>query len=216
MSGPPPKKPYVIPCASGFRDEVLALADRKRVNAADIARSILLTLPLPLVRDYPDPGGPPAGDRERVTIGTGPSAGRVLTRKPRLQMRLPAGLESSLVRRALAFALALDRGDVPLAPPVPSPSEVDPGQAGRIKSLEEETERLRTLVSVLSFDLLPEGPQDRAEALYVLGFTPGTRPDRTQMRAKFTMLASIHHPDSDYGDHARMSQLNMAMDLLRH
>ncbi|NQV20815.1 MAG: J domain-containing protein [Rhodospirillales bacterium] len=215
MSGPPSKKPYVIPCASRFRDEVLALADRKRVNTADIARSILLTLPLSLVREYPDPGGPPVGDRERITVGSGPSAGRVLVRKPRLQMRLPAGLEPSLVRRGLAFALALDRGDVQLVPPAPSPSEVDPGQAGRIKSLEEENERLMTLVSVLSFDLLPEGPRDRAEALYVLGFTPGATPSRMQMRAKFTMLASIHHPDSEYGDHARMSQLNIAMDLLR-
>jgi len=29
------------------------------------------------------------------------------------------------------------------------------------------------------------------------------------------MLAAIHHPDSPYGSHQRMSQLNAAMDHLR-
>jgi hypothetical protein len=29
------------------------------------------------------------------------------------------------------------------------------------------------------------------------------------------MLAAIHHPDSAYGDHRRMSQLNEAIGFLR-
>jgi DnaJ-class molecular chaperone len=35
------------------------------------------------------------------------------------------------------------------------------------------------------------------------------------IRAKYRILAAIHHPDSNYGSHQRMTQLNAAMDLLR-
>jgi len=51
--------------------------------------------------------------------------------------------------------------------------------------------------------------------LHVLGFSPGTKPHSRMLRAKFRLLATIHHPDSDHGDHQRMSQLNQAMAILR-
>jgi hypothetical protein len=125
-------------------------------------------------------------------------------------MRLPSGFDVSLVRRALGFALAIDRGELDLSPA----SDASDLVTGDIQAQEEEIVRLKTLISLLSFDLLQDGPQTRADALYILGFPPAANPDRIQLRAKYTMLASIHHPDSDYGDHMRMSQLNMAMDLL--
>jgi len=210
MSGSVGKPSYIIPCASDFRDEVVALAARKFVNVADIARSVLLTVPTPAIRNFADPGGPPVGDREEIRIASGSAAGRVLKRKPRLQMRLPSGFDVSLVRRALGFALAIDRGELDLSP-APDASDL---VTGDIQAQDEEILRLKTLISLLSFDLLQDGPQTRADALYILGFPPAANPDRIQLRAKYTMLASIHHPDSDYGDHMRMSQLNMAMDLL--
>ncbi|CCG40718.1 hypothetical protein PHAMO_210229 [Magnetospirillum molischianum DSM 120] len=45
---------------------------------------------------------------------------------------------------------------------------------------------------------------------------PGLNPDRRMVKAKFRMLATIHHPDSSHGNHLRMSQLNAAIDLLRN
>lgn len=136
------------------------------------------------------------------------------------------------IRRALALALAIDRGDVSLELNMPArgggktaaDSASDGNSASpdrRLKRLEsdleqarEEIERLKALVSVLAFDPLPDGVTTRQQALHVLGFPPDSRPDRSAIRAKFRMLATIHHPDSPYGDHNRMSQLNAAMQIL--
>jgi hypothetical protein len=211
MSAPARKPPYIIPCSTDFRDEILALAIRKKVNVADIARSVLLSAPSDVIRDFKDPGGPAQEDREQVKIASGSAEGRVLKRKPRLQMRLPAGYDRSVVRRALALALAVDQGEVDMSPPV----EPDNSADAEIEGLNKEIDRLKSTISMLSFELLPEGPQTRGQALYVLGFPPGARPSKIEIRSKYMMLAAIHHPDSDYGDHKRMSQLNMAKDLLR-
>ena len=62
---------------------------------------------------------------------------------------------------------------------------------------------------------LADGVRTRAEGLFVLGFPPGSRPDIGVLRGRFRMLATIHHPDSGYGSHDRMSQLNSAMDILQ-
>jgi hypothetical protein len=74
------------------------------------------------------------------------------------------------------------------------------------------------MIAVLSFAPLPGGVHTRADALHVLGLPPpSTResgPDVGVLRARFRMLAAIHHPDSGYGSHERMSQLNSAMDIL--
>jgi hypothetical protein len=92
-----------------------------------------------------------------------------------------------------------------------------PGQAERnlMRSTQDDLMRLRAMVSVLSFEPLPEGVRGRAEALHVLGFPPGADPDRDRVRGRFRLLATIHHPDGHQGNHQRMSQLNAAMALLR-
>ncbi|CAA7619203.1 conserved hypothetical protein [Candidatus Terasakiella magnetica] len=89
-------------------------------------------------------------------------------------------------------------------------------QAQKLAAVNEEVERLRAIISVLAFEPLPSGVQSRSDALHVLGFPPGSYPDRRTLRAKFRMLATIHHPDSNHGDHHRMSQLNAAMDMLNN
>ncbi len=68
---------------------------------------------------------------------------------------------------------------------------------------------------MLAFEPLPGGVKTEAEALHVLGKAPGPVPGIGELRARFRMLAAIHHPDSGYGSHERMSQLNSAMELLR-
>tara|TARA_B100001971_G_scaffold124426_1_gene114595 strand:- start:357 stop:644 length:288 start_codon:yes stop_codon:yes gene_type:complete len=77
-----------------------------------------------------------------------------------------------------------------------------------------QMERLQAIVSMLLFAPLPGGDLGRADALYVLTFAPSEMPDKSTVQARFRMLATIHHPDSNYGNHRRMSQLNAAMDLL--
>ncbi|GAB4193069.1 MAG: J domain-containing protein [Thalassobaculales bacterium] len=203
----PAGRSYIIPCTAAFRDRVVALAARRGVSVADLARAVLLLVPPAVLAALPDPGEPPPGEREQVTLMSGPSKGRVLRRKPRLQARLAAGYQIAGLRRALALALEIAEGGRVLA-------LADPQAPRRLEAAEEEVERLRLLVGALAFDTLPEGVRSEAEALFVLGFPPGSRPDRRVLREKFRMLAMIFHPDSPYGDGARMSQLNQAMQLL--
>ncbi len=250
------KHSYTVPCSSAFRDLVEALAKRRGVNVGDIARSVLLVLPLGVIAEFADPGEPPADDRELVVLKSGPAQGRPWRRKPRLQVRMAPGYSIHNVRKALGLALAMEQGalevhlhdpnavPVPVVPPEakteataasvavetvqaapvkkerrsPGRRSSDLREAEALKALDvakEEIERMRAAISVLAFEPIDGGVNSRAEALYVLGFTPGTWPDARSIRSRFRMLATIHHPDSNFGDHLRMSQLNQAMEILR-
>ncbi|MGB0749959.1 MAG: J domain-containing protein [Magnetospiraceae bacterium] len=214
------KRSFTVSCPSAFRDRVLDLAARRGVNAGDLARSILLVFPEAVIAEWPDPGEPGREDRETIVLQSGRQAGKPWRRKPRLQLRLSPGTPPGLIRRALALALTLAGGERkvnledPTAkqppPPPPTPPKPDP----QLEQMREDMDRLRALVSFLAFQPLTQGIRNRAEALHVLGFPPNARPDRTAIRARFRMLATVHHPDNDTGDHRRMSQLNAAMELL--
>ena len=228
-SGGTIKHSYTIPCSTAFRDAVETLAAQRRVNVGDVARSVLLVMPPAVIAAFDDPGDPDPGDRETVILKSGPAQGRPWRRKPRLQVRMPPGYEVDFIRRALGLALALESGSMclrledprakppePAAPPPPPPPSDAHIEASRAAAAaHEEVERLRAIINVLSFDPLPHGVSTRDEALHVLGFPPGTRPDRRTIRARFRMLATIHHPDSQHGSHNRMSQLNQAMEFLK-
>jgi len=205
------KSSYTIPCTSSFRDAINALAVSLRGNVADIARSILLSIPEEVIRTIPDPGGPPRGDREETLIKSGPSAGKLWQRKPRLQVRLRSGYDVSTVRRALNIALRLNNRslEIKLSDPNVLSPESEPDQ-----EMSGELERLKKIFPILAFDPLQGGVSTPDEALHVLGFAPRGNPDKATIRARFRTLATIHHPDSHYGSHQRMSQLNAAMQLL--
>ncbi len=199
------KVSYTVPCPSRFRDAVLASAERRGVNAADLARSILLLLPPETIAAEADPGDPAADDREEVILKSGKAAGRPWRRKPRLQVRLPEGFDPVAIRKALALALAMEDGSAAVA--------VETAETRAAET--EDVARLKGVIEALAFVPLATGVTTRAEALHVLGYAPGASPDRQSLRRRFRELAAIHHPDSGLGTHQRMAQLNAAMDVLR-
>ena len=216
------KRSYTVPCSSDFRDAVSVLARRRGGNVADLARSVVLVVPGAAIDAYPDPGGPAPDDRESVVLKSGPAEGRPWRRKPRLQVRMTPGLDARTIRRALAVALAMDRGEVGVHlektfDAADASSDRRQGDAARdslIRETRDDLERLRAMVSALSFEPLAGGVMCRDDALHVLGLPPGSLPDQGTLRARFRMLATIHHPDGPQGSHNRMSQLNAAMELL--
>lgn len=205
------KHSYVIPCSSDFRDAVQALADRREVNVGDVARSVMLIVSHDTIAACPDPGEPGPTDRETVILKSGPNNGKPWRRKPRLQARLPKGYKVADIRRALGVALALSMGEISVT--------LEDGRAPkakeRIRALNDEVARLRAAMSVVAPDPLPNGVRNGEEALFVLGFPPGRKPSQAEIKARFRMLATIHHPDAPFGDTRRMSQLNQAMSWLR-
>jgi len=226
------KHSYTIPCSSLFRDRVSDLADRKKVNVADLARSVLLMVSDADISNFEDPGDPEAQDRETVILKSGPSKGRPWRRKPRLQVRMAPGCDVLHIRKALNLALSMEEGKAQVKVHTPETLRAQEEEIKKLKQQAEEAantpepthnlpetmeelERLRAIVSVLSFEPLHEGVQDRSDALHILGFPPKTYPGRSELRARFRMLATIHHPDGQYGSHERMSQLNQAMAILR-
>ena len=205
---------YVISCSSAFRDRVLDLAKRRRSSPADLARAVLLLVPPDSLSRVPDPGEPAAGDRERIELQSGASRGRVLKRKPRLQMRLPPGYAHADLRRALALALSMEAGDTEIAVVTAADRTAGAKMEKERDSLGEENETLRTLVADLATPILKRGIQTRGDALFVLGFEPTAVPDRSAIRQRWRRLAMIYHPDSAFGDHERMTQLNDALGRL--
>lgn len=214
------KRSYTVPCASDLRDAVTDLAQRKGVNVGDLARSLLLTVTPDDLRALPDPGGPAPGDREEIILKSGPSKGRPWRRKPRLQVRMAPGYDIADIRRALALCLAIDRGDMVIRPQSRTAIHADGAARGDLDRLKREVRDQRdqflAIISVLSPPPLKQGITSREDALHVLGFAPSDRPSGREIRARFRMLATIHHPDADHGDHGRMAQLNAAMDRLSH
>ena len=208
---PAAKKSYVIPCSSAFRDSVQALADARDVNVGDLARSVMLVVPPEAIAATEDPGEPAQGDRETVTLKSGRDAGKPWRRKPRLQVRLPAGQDVVTLRRALNLALAMAEGERTVK--VERNGQEDSN--AKLVEAGKEIKRLRSIVGTLSFKLLPHGVRSRGEALYVMGFPQNAKLGPGLVKSRFRMLASIHHPDSAYGDTRRMSQLNQAMAKLR-
>lgn len=204
------KMSYAIPCSSSFRDAVLKLADRRHVNVGDIARSVMLCLPGEVIDEADDPGEPGIDDREDVTLKSGPSAGKPWRRKPRLQVRLPAGYKTVQIRKALGLALAVDAGAVRLS----LASQDVPGMSTVIEGLQDENARLRTIIDAMQFQPIEAGVKTQAQALYILGYAPGDRPTYSGVKRRFRLLAAIYHPDGARGDHNRMTQLNQAMSLI--
>jgi hypothetical protein len=201
---------YVVPCSTDFRDAILELADRRGVNAGELARAVLLLLPGDAA-DFPDPGEPDAGDRETVILKSGANEGKNWRRKPRLQVRSVSGRDVAEIRRALALALALDRADVSMR----LEDGNGPSASEQLNEIRSESKRLKAQIGALLFEPLPHGVRNRTEALHVLGFSPGARPNPEVVRTRYRALAGIHHPDASHGDHRRMSQINDAVRILR-
>jgi hypothetical protein len=199
------KRAYTVTCSSALRGAVLDAAARRGGNAADVARAGLFCLTPDLLAAVGDPGDAPGDDRD--------AAGR----KPRLQMRLPAGLDAPTIRTALALAVMIDTGDAAVTTPADGPDEGlnDGPDADEPDAAAEEISRLRATVAALSFDPVAGGVRTRDEALFVLGLPPGRVPGRAVVEARFRLLATIHHPDQPTGSHTRMTQVNEAAALLR-
>ncbi len=210
---------YTVPCASHFRDALNALAHAKSCNVADVARSIVLIVPRAVIEAFPDPGDPARDDRETVVLKSGKSKGKPWRRKPRLQVRIAPGFTVETIRKALALALALEQGHMKIG--IESEAEraetemQSEAQAALFRETHDELERLRNVVDALRFDALANGVVTRDQALYVLGFPPGSNPDAAMLRLRFRKLATVYHPDGKDGSHEHMSQLNAAMAMLR-
>lgn len=205
---------YVVPCASAFRDAVMALAERRQASPSDLARAVLLLVPRDTLARTVDPGGPAPDDREHIALQSGASRGRVLKRKPRLQMRLPAGYAHADLRRALALALSMAKGEAELAVVTQADRKAEAAVERARDELADENTTLRGLIADLAIPVLTKGVQTRGEALFVLGFPPAAVPDNTSIRRRWRRMAMIYHPDSAFGDHDRMSLLNQALDKL--
>lgn len=205
------RQSYVVQCSTDFRDAVLGLAQRRGVNVGSLARAVMLLLPEEVAALWPDPGEPESGDRETVTFKSGPSKGKAWRRKPRLQVRMTAGLDPADIRRMLAVALAMDEGDLSLR----LDDGRGPGMDERLRRAEDEIGRLRKQLRATTPDALKHTVRNRAEALHVMGFPPAAEPDSESIGKRYRALAAIHHPDSGGGDHIRMSQLNAAVRILR-
>ena len=118
------------------------------------------------------------------------------------------------MRRALALALKMSEGEKSFSvESVQDRKQRSDDRAIRVR-LEEDIEQLRRIIGGLAFEPLRDGISSRSEALYVLGFAPTAVPDQKVIRGRYRRLALVFHPDSPFGDHQRMSQLNEALEKL--
>lgn len=196
---------YNVVCSSDFRQKVLDLADVKHLSPGDFVRAVFLLVDPAVVAGYPDPGEPGDDDREIILVRSGAGQGRVVKRKPRLQLRLPKGIAGADIRKALALYLDIDRGDLKLS--LNKPQKIE--QAVTVPG------RLEDLIQDLCFTPLQGGVQSREDAFYVLGLPYHAIPDEKTIKTRYRQLARICHPDHPMGSHDKMTQLNEAVTLLK-
>ena len=211
-------KSFVIPCSSGFRDAVRALADKRGVTATDLALGVLTFVDRKIIAEVDDPGEPAPDDREIVRLKSGPRKGRTLTRKPRLQLRLPGTLDHTHVRRSLALAIDLDSGRRMLtiaAPDTISPHAAELGrQAEALRKAEQALADMRATLNIIAFDANGQSVSTTEQASYILGLPPGAPVSRELVKTRFRQLSRVFHPDLPTGDTARMSQIIEAVRFL--
>lgn len=225
MRAPPPSllsgrsmKSYVIPCSSGFRDTVRELAARRGLTATDLASGVLALLDRETIDRIADPGEPAPDDRECVQLKSGPRKGRSLTRKPRLQLRLPNRLDHAHVRRALALAIELDAGRQTLK--IVSPTEESrlaaeiAEQRQSLRKAEQDLADMRATLNVIAFDADGQAVSTTEQASYILGLPPGATISRELVKSRFRQLSRVFHPDLPTGDTARMSRIIEAVRYL--
>ena len=204
------KGSYTIPCSSNFKAAVIQLANSHSVNVGDVARSILFLVPSFILKELPDPGEPNRNDREPVSIQSGKKIGKTWHRKPRLQIRLQARFSPSIVRRALKLALDLHNNEAFLNVS-DKPKQKPELNSGNALPFSE----VRALVKTLGFKPLDRDIATIEDALHILGFAPRETVNKSSAEQRFRQLATIYHPDSGYGSHFHMSQLNASIEILR-
>ncbi len=209
---------YVVPCSSGFRDAVRDLAARRGLTATDLAMSVLTLVDPPTIAAIPDPGDPPPDDRECVELKSGPRKGRTLTRKPRLQLRLPSALNHAEVRRALSLAIDIDAGRRTLNIGAADEASRQAAELETHRQALERTERaladMRATVNIIAFDIEDLSIDSIAQAKYVLGLPPDLPLNQELVKSRFRQLSRVFHPDLPNGDTVRMSRIIEAMRFL--
>ena len=211
-------KSYVIPCSSRFRDAVRALADRRGVTATDLALGVLTLVDHKIIDAVEDPGEPAPDDRESVRLKSGPRKGRALTRKPRLQLRLPSSLDHTRVRRALALAIDIDADRRTLSISAPGnesrhAAELEEHRQALARAEQAMTDMRRTL-NIIAFDTEGLSITSIAQAKYVLGLPPDQPLSQELIKSRFRQLSRVFHPDLPNGDTVRMSRIIEAMRFL--
>ena len=211
-------KSYVIPCSSRFRDTVRALADRRGVTATDLALGVLTLVDHKIIDAVEDPGEPAPDDRESVRLKSGPRKGRALTRKPRLQLRLPSSLDHTRVRRALALAIDIDADRRTLSINAPGnesrhAAELEEHRQALARAEQAMTD-MRTTLNIIAFDTEGLSITSIAQAKYVLGLPPDQPLSPELIKSRFRQLSRVFHPDLPNGDTVRMSRIIEAMRFL--
>lgn len=199
---------YTVPCASEFRQRVLALAARRGTTVHGLARG---SLALVGAAGHPDVGDPGGGGPEPVVISCRDGRSRRIQRQSSLRLRLPAGLDAAGIRRLLALALLLED---PAAARLCPAAEIKALGAAQ-QAAQQAAERLKTALQVLAFRPLRDGVRTPRQASYVLGFLHEFGLDRTVVTSRFRALAPLFHPDTGVvPDGDRMRQLVEARNLL--
>ncbi|MCL2672762.1 MAG: hypothetical protein FWF01_00025 [Alphaproteobacteria bacterium] len=80
--------------------------------------------------------------------------------------------------------------------------------------LRDQNERLKVILGALAFDSVSQ-VRNKADAMFVFGFSPNTAIDARLVAMRYKMLACVFHPDSsELGSTARMAKLNAAYQIL--
>lgn len=202
---------HQVLCSTQFRNAVESLAERNGVTLAEILESAMVLATPARLEAIADPGEPEPGDLAVTVVPLANGQSRTFRRKPCLKIRGPMGLDPPLIRRLLAFALALDDGDgwrlVPVAE-VTRPYH-------QIATLERRIHALVDMLRQQYPNVTEEPPRNLRQATALMGFPNEWCLDEASINKRFREMARVFHPDTGLAACAqRMNSLLEARKLL--
>lgn len=200
-----------VPCPGTFRNKALDMAGRWGLDLSSIVESAMMLATDERLAEIEDPGEPLPGD---VVVSVVPLANgqqRTFRRKPVLKIRAPQGLDAPLIRRLLAFALALDDADAWAFMPM---AQFKQSQR-RIAALDRRVDALVDVIKKLHPGITEAPPTNLRQAASCLNFPNEWCVDEASINKRFRELAMLFHPDTGLAAcEKRMNSLIEARRLL--
>ena len=164
---------HTIYCSESFKKKIDAVCGATDMSPADLVKSVFL---FSEVSDFDSIVLEDKDDkREKILVKTGASAGKVVSRRPRIQIILPFKISPAVLKKALTLAIQ---------PKVKLTEFVEP-----------------VMTSNISIDVgiqpdMIENISTIREALHILGFAPRSKATKAEIKGRYRTLLKAYHSDT--------------------
>ena len=194
---------HTIYCSEDFKSRVVAVCEATDMSPADLVKAVFL---FSEIKDFNNIIlGETDNLREQILIKSGVNVGKIVSRKPRIQIILPFKTSPDVLKKALALA---------------TQAKLKLAHVEDIKKMQSFSKK--TMVS--DIDPIVKGIQPDMidtittfrDALHILGFSPRTKATKLEIKARYRTLLKAYHSDTGniFADTNRLLAVQSAWEII--